>query len=138
MTTNKNATIELNGETYELRPLGLHDFYKARDAVLRHLRNVRLRTIIDLRGVLSPDEWQSEWDQAKAWADRLITTDTDTIKTWLDTLDGVAFCLDLQLQPKYAGKFTLDQLKAMLCERAELALEVKAARDATLPEETSE
>jgi hypothetical protein len=128
-------TIELDGDTFELRPLGYADYFNMYDEVVQYLRFQRLKTIIDLRDALSQEMWKEEWERAKEEAYKITTASEEQVKQWCNTLDGAVRCVYRQLLPKYAGRFTVDELKQLLCEKGDLELKAKAARDATPPQE---
>jgi hypothetical protein len=141
MTKQTPVTIELDGETFELRPLGYLDYEALRAEVIRDLRFQRLKATIDIRNAMPPEMWKEEWVRSRDEAYGITTASPEQIKHWLDTIDGVAHCLYRQLMPnpapgvRYRERFTVEELKTLLCQQADLALEAKAARDATLPQE---
>ena len=119
----KPVTIDIDGETFELRKLGVRDLLSAKDEVIRTVRREKLKAIADLRDALPADLWQAEWDRAKAEAFAMTTVEMAVVKQWLDTFDGMAFALHMAIQSKYPGRFTVTELRDKLYGIADAARE---------------
>ena len=125
------VTFNFDGQTYLLGPFGLRDFGVVENHLLRQKRNQRQQMTLDIKeSLVSAGIWESEWQEAKAAADKITEIDAQEVFRWLDTRQGIAFTLWVMLEKHCPGKYTLqdveDKITAMATEHVE---NLKASRD---------
>lgn len=134
----QKPTIELEGQTYELRPMGYGLWSQLTERYRQVVRKDYLSSLLRLRTSFPADEWQAMWDKEKEEVWRLRVT-PDDVRKWLDTLEGLATSFHVMMRVDDAYKFTVPQIMEILCKKADEELEkAKAARDATVPEGAGE